>query len=59
MKSGNKDRAKGKFHEVKGNVKEKLARAAGDHKREAEGRRERASGRAEQRLADIENETME
>jgi len=51
LKSGTKDRATGKFHEVK----EKPASAAGDHKREAEGRRERASGRAEQRLADAES----
>lgn len=44
MKQSTKDRAKGRFHEVKGKMKEKLAQAAGDHKREGEGRNEKKAG---------------
>lgn len=39
MKQSTKERGKGRFQDVKGKVKEKLARAADDHKREVAGPR--------------------
>ena len=62
MRQSTKDRAKGKAHEVKGGVKEKLSRAAEDHRREAEGKREKEAGIAQQNMADLEdfdNEDLE
>lgn len=37
MKQGNKDEAKGKFHEVKGKVKAKIGRATKNPNLEADG----------------------
>lgn len=54
MKQSTKNRAAGKVRQVKGKVKEKLANAAGDHKREAEGRHEKELGGAQQHVADLE-----
>ncbi|HEV2379242.1 MAG TPA: CsbD family protein [Terriglobia bacterium] len=54
MKQSIKDRAKGRFHEVKGKMKEKLAKAAGDHKRESEGRNEKAAGVVQKEIGDSE-----
>ena len=41
MKQSTKDTAKGKFHEVKGKVKEKVGRATNNPDLEAEGRSKR------------------
>lgn len=54
MKQSTKDRAKGRFHEVKGKMKEKLAKAAGDHKRESEGRNEKVAGIVQKEIGEKE-----
>ena len=44
MKRSTKDKAKGKFHELKGKVKQKVGRATKNAKLEAEGKGERVGG---------------
>ena len=46
MKQSTEDKAKGKFHEVKGKVKEKVGRAANKPNLEAEGQAERIGGKS-------------
>jgi uncharacterized protein YjbJ (UPF0337 family) len=43
MKQSTKDKAKGKFHEVKGKVKEKVGRATNNPDLETEGQVEKTS----------------
>ena len=45
MKESTKDKAKGKFHEVKGKVKEKVGRATNNPNLEAEGSGEKIGGK--------------
>ncbi len=54
MKRSTKDTAKGKFHEVKGSVKQKLGRAANDPDLEAEGIAEKISGKLQKKIGQVE-----
>lgn len=54
MKRSTKDKAKGKFHEVKGKVKEKVGRAANDRKLEARGLGEKIRGKVQKKIGQAE-----
>ena len=51
MKNATKDEAKGKFHEVKGAVKEKVGRATHNPALEDEGRDEKTAGKVQRKSA--------
>jgi uncharacterized protein YjbJ (UPF0337 family) len=54
MKQSTKNKAKGKFHEVKGKVKERVGRAANKPDLEAEGQAERIGGKIQKKIGDVE-----
>jgi uncharacterized protein YjbJ (UPF0337 family) len=54
MKRSTKDKAKGKFHEVKGKVKESVGRVTKNTKLEAEGRGEQMGGRIKKKIGQVE-----
>ena len=54
MKRSTKDKAKGKFHEVKGRVKEKIGRATNDPDLEAKGRAEKIGGKVQRKIGQVE-----
>jgi uncharacterized protein YjbJ (UPF0337 family) len=54
MKQGTKDKARGKFHEMKGKVKEKVGRAINDPNLEAEGRGEQYGGKIRKKIGQVE-----
>jgi uncharacterized protein YjbJ (UPF0337 family) len=54
MKQSTKDQAKGKFHEVKGKIKEKVGRTTGNRKTEAEGQDEEAAGKVQRKIGEVE-----
>jgi uncharacterized protein YjbJ (UPF0337 family) len=54
MKQSTKDRAKGKFHEVKGKVKEKIGRVTNNPNLEAEGQGEQTGGKMRRKIAQVE-----
>jgi uncharacterized protein YjbJ (UPF0337 family) len=54
MKPSTKDQAKGKFHEVKGKVKEKTGRATNDPNLEAEGQDEKVAGKVQKKIGQVE-----
>jgi uncharacterized protein YjbJ (UPF0337 family) len=54
MKRSTKDRAKGKFHELKGKVKEKVGRATNKPNLEAEGQGERIGGKIRKKIGEME-----
>ena len=49
-----KDKAQGKFHEVKGKVKEKVGRATNDRNMQAEGQDEKVGGKIQKKVGDVE-----
>ena len=51
MKPSTQDQAEGKFHEVKGKIKEKLGKATKNPNLENEGTSEKASGKVQNRSA--------
>ena len=53
MKSGNRDKAEGKFHEGKGKIKEKAGDVTDNPTRKAEGKAEKTSGKAQDKIGDI------
>jgi uncharacterized protein YjbJ (UPF0337 family) len=53
MNSSTKDRIKGKFHEVKGKVKEKAGQAAGNPNVESEGKSENLAGKVQKKVGQI------
>ena len=55
MKQSTKDKAKGKFHEVKGKVKEKVGRATNNPDLEAEGQVEKIGGKVQKKIGQVEN----
>ena len=55
MKQSTKDKAKGKFHEVKGKVKEKVGRATNNPDLEAEGQVEKIGGKFQKKIGQVEN----
>jgi uncharacterized protein YjbJ (UPF0337 family) len=54
MKRSTKDKAKGKFHEVKGKVKESVGRMTKNAKLEAEGQGEQMGGRIKKKIGQVE-----
>jgi uncharacterized protein YjbJ (UPF0337 family) len=54
MKQSTKDRAKGKFLEVKGKVKEKIGKATNDPNLEAEGQDEKFGGKVQKKIGQVE-----
>ena len=54
MKPSTKDKAKGKFHEVKGKVKEKVGRATNNPDLEAEGQGEKIGGKIQKKIGQVE-----
>jgi uncharacterized protein YjbJ (UPF0337 family) len=54
MKQSIKDKAKGKFHEVKGEVKEMVGRATNDPDLEAEGQVEKIGGKVQKKIGQVE-----
>jgi uncharacterized protein YjbJ (UPF0337 family) len=55
MKQSTEDKAKGKFHEVKGKVKEKVGRATNNPDLESEGQVEKAGGKFQKKVGQVEN----
>jgi uncharacterized protein YjbJ (UPF0337 family) len=54
MKQSTKDKAKGKFHEVKGKVKEKVGRATNNPDLEAKGQVEKIGGKVQKKIGQVE-----
>ena len=54
MSQGDKDQAKGTFHEVKGKVKEKIGHATNNPNLEAEGQDEKVAGKIQKKVGDVE-----
>jgi uncharacterized protein YjbJ (UPF0337 family) len=54
MKQSTKDKAKGRFHEVKGKVKEKVGRATNNPDLEAEGQVEKIAGKFQKKIGQVE-----
>ncbi|MGB6544980.1 MAG: CsbD family protein [Candidatus Acidiferrales bacterium] len=54
MRQSTKDRAKGKLHEVKGRVKQKVGRAANKPDLEAKGRAEKIGGKVQSKIGQVE-----
>jgi len=54
MKQSTKDKAKGKFHEIKGKVKEKVGKATNDPNMEAEGQGEQMGGKIQKKIGQVE-----
>jgi uncharacterized protein YjbJ (UPF0337 family) len=54
MRRSTKDKAKGKFHEVKGKVKEKVGRATNNPDLEAEGQGEKFGGKLRKKIGQVE-----
>ena len=54
MKRSTKDKAKGKFHEVKGKVKERVGQATNNRRLQAEGQAEKIRGKVQKRVGQVE-----
>jgi uncharacterized protein YjbJ (UPF0337 family) len=54
MKQSSKDQAEGKFHEVKGKVKEKVGRATDNPNLEDEGTTEKVAGKVQKKVGEVE-----
>jgi uncharacterized protein YjbJ (UPF0337 family) len=54
MKQSTKDKAKGKFHEVKGKVKQRVGRATNNPTLEAEGQGEAIGGKVRNKIGQVE-----
>jgi uncharacterized protein YjbJ (UPF0337 family) len=53
MKSGKKDQAEGKFHRVKGEIKEIAGKFGMDSELESEGRDEKMAGRVQEKIGQV------
>jgi uncharacterized protein YjbJ (UPF0337 family) len=54
MKASTKDTVKGKAHELKGKVKEKIGKATNNPNLEAAGRAEKVSGKIQKKIGQVE-----
>jgi uncharacterized protein YjbJ (UPF0337 family) len=54
MKQSTRDKAEGKFHELKGKVKEKVGRATNNPNMEAEGQGEQIGGKLKKKIGQVE-----
>ena len=55
MKSSIEDQAQGKFHEVKGKIKEEIGKLTSNLKLEAEGQSEKSGGKVQQVVGKVKN----
>jgi len=53
MKSGTTDQTQGKFHEVRGKLKEKVGQVINDPDLEAEGKSENLAGKVQKKIGQI------
>ena len=53
MKSSTQDKAEGKWHKVKGKIKEVAGKAVGNRDLEAEGKAENVDGKVQEKIAKI------
>jgi uncharacterized protein YjbJ (UPF0337 family) len=53
MKPSTKDKAQGRFHEVKGKIKEKVGRATKNPDLEAEGQIEKIGGKVQKKIGQV------
>jgi uncharacterized protein YjbJ (UPF0337 family) len=53
MKSSSQDKAEGKWHKVKGKIKQVAGKAVGDRDLEAEGKAENVDGKVQEKIAEI------
>ena len=53
MKSSTRDKAEGKFHQMKGKIKEVAGDLTDNSKLEAEGTVEKVSGRAQEKMGEV------
>lgn len=58
MKSGMRDQAKGAVKEARGIAKQKMAKVTGDPQQAAEGAKDRAKGRIQQKTGEIKCDIM-
>ncbi|HXN73723.1 MAG TPA: CsbD family protein [Candidatus Acidoferrales bacterium] len=54
MKNSTKDQAEGKYHEVKGKVKEKVGRATNNPNMVEEGQDENVAGKVQKKVGQVE-----
>jgi uncharacterized protein YjbJ (UPF0337 family) len=54
MKRSSSDNTRGRFHEVKGKVKEKVGRATNNLRLEVEGRAEKIGGKVRRKIGQVE-----
>ena len=54
MKQGSRDEARGKFHEVKGRIKQKIGRTTKNSNLEAEGQDEKVAGKVQKKIGQME-----
>ena len=54
MKRSTKDQAKGKLHDLKGQLKEKVGRLTKNPKLEAEGQDEKVAGKVQEKIGQVE-----
>jgi uncharacterized protein YjbJ (UPF0337 family) len=54
MKQSSRDRAKGKVHEIKGKVKEKIGRATNNPRLANEGTDEKVGGKIQRKIGEVE-----
>lgn len=54
MRASTKDQAKGKLHEIKGDIKQKAGRATTNPNLEAEGQDEKFAGKVQKKIGQIE-----
>jgi len=54
MRRSTKDKAKGKFHEVKGKVRAKVGRVTNNPSLEAEGQGEKFGGKVQKKIGQVE-----
>jgi uncharacterized protein YjbJ (UPF0337 family) len=53
MKSSTKDKAEGKYHEVKGKIKEMAGELTDNPKLEAEGTSEKMAGKVQKKIGEV------
>ena len=53
MKSSTKDKAEGKYHEVKGKIKEMAGELTDNPELEAEGTSEKVAGKVQKKIGDV------
>jgi len=53
MKSSTKDKAEGKYHEVKGKIKEMAGELTDNPKLEAEGTSEKLAGKVQKKIGEV------